>query len=112
MPPVIAGLAKVMVETVPVTATGWFTYNPVVAVQENVPLVPVTATPLSVSEPSAPPGVTVWPMYKPLVEVHENVPLVPVTVTPDKIVDAKLEDTMVVLAGIPVPVTVCPAPIR
>ena len=57
--PVIAGLTRVLVVGVPDTATGWFTYSPVVAVHENVPPVLVTATLASLLVPSDPVGVTV-----------------------------------------------------
>ena len=55
---------------------------------------------------------TVW-LRSRGVALHENCPATPVTATPAKVfvVLTRLADITVVLAGMPAPVTVCPAPI-
>jgi hypothetical protein len=110
--PVIATLAKVVSATDPETVTAWPTYKPVVDVHEKVPLVPVTATEERFLLPRDPATETVWPTYNPLVLEQENVPLVPVTATVLNVGLTKLVLTTLVEAGMPVPVTVWPAPIN
>jgi hypothetical protein len=78
----------------------------VVDVQEKAPAVLVMATLANVSVPRVPVTDTVWPIYNPGVAVQENCPAVPVTATDARMSAASTFETTVVLAGIPVPVTV------
>jgi hypothetical protein len=78
----------------------------VVDVQEKAPAVLVIATLANVSVPRLPVTDTVWPTYNPGVAAQDNCPAVPVTATDERMSAASTFDKTLVLAGIPVPVTV------